>query len=172
MGMAKSNPEPMGNPESNKASVRERYDAIVNAIHAVKLGLAPNDPNMEALPAEEKKRYCHAVANWWSSARFGCGTMYRGVNANWDVEGKARSPNTKNKMKRGTKRPAPHQLEMDTPVGRGGGGGAPPLVGAAAAAAAAVAGMPTAASTARLAAQQAAAADPAAAAVADGGGGD
>ena len=30
----------MGNPESNKASVRERYDAIVNAIHAVKLGLA------------------------------------------------------------------------------------------------------------------------------------
>jgi len=160
MGMAKMNPESLGNPESNKASVRERYDAIVSAIHAVKLGLAPNDPNLEVLPADEKKRLRAAVANWWSSARFGCGTMYRGINANWDAEGKARTPNTKTLMKRGTKRPAPHQLEMDTPVGRGGGGGGGPLplVGAAAAASAAVAGMATAASAAHLAAQQAAAA--------------
>ena len=50
---AKSQPEPLGSPQSTKASVLARYDLLVAALHSGKHNMAANDPHLPALTESE-----------------------------------------------------------------------------------------------------------------------
>ena len=69
-GMARRNPDALGNPDSTKGAVVQRYDAMCNALHAGKLLTVVGAEDYEPPTAEEeKKKLKHALSNWWSSPR-------------------------------------------------------------------------------------------------------
>ena len=68
-GFARRNPDPLGNPDSTKAAVVQRYDALCDALHACKHNTVVGAEDYEPPTAEEKKKLKHALSNWWSSPR-------------------------------------------------------------------------------------------------------
>ena len=109
---AKRNSDALGNPDSIKIAIVERYEAMCNALHACKLGTVVGAEDYEPPSPEEMKRQKMPsptggaargtlATEFCVCASLGAGTMSRGINANYDQDGNKRSASTRKAMLRG-----------------------------------------------------------------------